>query len=330
MKSRVFLRLGLLCLLVFAMTGTAFAAATIMKIGSTDSEFHPNSVALSKAFKPYVEEKSGGKIKVELFFNSQLGGMRELVEGMQMGTIQGCISTSSAMAGFEKRLQVIDLPFLFTTKKAAFAALDGDLGKKLNEGLLAKKIVVLAYGDNGFREMTNNRKPIYTPEDMKGLKIRTMENPMQISTFKLLGANPTPISYSELYTALQQKTVDAQENSPVNIYDAKLQEVQKYLSLTSHQFSTDLFVTSKTFMDKLPKDLQTIIVAGGKEYAKMQRSIFQKEEDSLVDKLKKEGMQVNTLTPEQKEMFVKMTRPVYEQYKKDIGDDILNTALKYK
>jgi tripartite ATP-independent transporter DctP family solute receptor len=314
------------------ISGCAYAADEVftMKIGTTDSEAHPTTRALEDAFKKYVEAESGGKIKVELYINSQLGATRELVEGLQMGTIQGCSATSAAMSGFEKKLMVIDLPFLFPTKEIGFKALDGDMGEIL-KGLLEKQgIVVLAFEDNGIRQTTNNRKPIYTPDDLGGLKIRTMESPMQMSTFRLLGANPTPISYAELYTSLQQKTVDAQENSPVVIYDTKLQEVQKYLSFTSHQFSTEMLLASSAFMNSLPDDLKKIVVEGGRRFAKMQREIFQKEEDSLVATLEGEGMEVNYLTREQLQLFIDKTRPVYDEYKDEIGEELMNLAYKYQ
>ncbi|WP_455596710.1 DctP family TRAP transporter solute-binding subunit, partial [Cloacibacillus porcorum] len=189
--------------------GAAFAAPEYtIKVGYIGSDTHPTMQAM-KVFAKDVDAGSKGKIKVELYPNAQLGGDRELCEGVQMGTIQMAIPSTSALAGFDKRIQVLDLPYLFTTRKAAFDAVDGELGQKLNAYLSKKGFEVLGYQENGFRHVTNSKRPIKTPADLKGLKIRTMENPMHIAFFKELGANPTPMSWGELYTALQQGTVDA-------------------------------------------------------------------------------------------------------------------------
>ncbi|MDY2985279.1 MAG: DctP family TRAP transporter solute-binding subunit, partial [Synergistes jonesii] len=184
--------------------GAASAAPDYtIKVGYIGSETHPTMQAM-KTFAKDVEAGSKGKIKVELYPNAQLGGDRELCEGVQMGTIQMAIPSTSALAGFDKRIQVLDLPYLFTTRKAAFDAVDGELGQKLNSYLEKKGFFVLGYQENGFRHVTNSKRPIKSPADLKGLKIRTMENPMHIAFFKELGANPTPMSWGELYTALQQ------------------------------------------------------------------------------------------------------------------------------
>ena len=254
-------------LVVAVLAGTAFAAPEYtIKVGSIVSDTHPDMVTMKKVFAPQVEKESKGRIKVELYPNAQLGGDRELCEGVQMGTIQMALPASSALAGFDKRIQVLDLPYLFTSREAAFEALDGELGQKLNEYMLAKGFMNLGYQENGMRHVTNNKKPVKSPADLKGVKIRTMENPMHLAYFKELGANPTPMSWGELYTALQQGTVDAQENPYAMISDGKFYEVQKFVSETGHVFSVTMLISNKKFMEKLPEDLRKIVVKAAHDF----------------------------------------------------------------
>ena len=218
MKASRLVKILFAAALVFALALPAMAADYTIKVGTIVSESHPDYICMKDVFKPYVEKNSNGKIKVELYPNSQLGGDREMSESVQLGTIQIALPATSAIAGFDKRFQVLDLPFLFKSRESAFKALDGELGKKLDSYLAPLGFANLGYFENGFRHVTNSRKAVYTPADMKGLKLRTMENPMHIAFFKLLGANPTPMNFGELYTALQQKTVDGEEN-PVAIVE---------------------------------------------------------------------------------------------------------------
>ena len=285
-------------------------------------------LAMNKVFKPEVEKLSNGRIKVELYPNAQLGGDRELCEGVQMGTIQMALPASSVLAGFDKRVQVLDLPYLFTSRKTAFEALDGILGDKLDQYLLSKGFVVLGYQENGMRHVTNSRRPIKTPADLKGLKIRTMENPMHIAFFKELGANPTPMSWGELYTALQQGTVDAEENPYAMIDDGKFYEVQKYVSETGHVFSYEILIANKKFMGKLPADLRKVVVDAAHKAIMTQRASLEKEEAAFKAKVTKAGLTANELTPEQKKPFVDATKKVYAQFENELGKEIMDIARK--
>lgn len=308
--------------------GAAFAAPEYtIKVGYIGSDTHPTMQAM-KVFAKDVDAGSKGKIKVELYPNAQLGGDRELCEGVQMGTIQMAIPSTSALAGFDKRIQVLDLPYLFTTRKAAFDAVDGELGQKLNTYLSKKGFEVLGYQENGFRHVTNSKRPIKTPADLKGLKIRTMENPMHIAFFKELGANPTPMSWGELYTALQQGTVDAEENPYAMIDDGKFYEVQKYVSETGHVFSYEILIANKKFMDKLPADLRKVVVDTAHKAIMTQRASLEKEEAAFKAKVTKAGLTANELTPEQKKPFVDATKKVYAQFENELGKEIMDIARK--
>lgn len=310
------------------MAGAAFADAEYtIKVGYIGSESHPTMQAM-KTFGDNVAKGSGGKIKVELYPNAQLGGDRELCEGVQMGTIQMAIPSSSVLAGFDKRIQVLDLPYLFTTREAAFEAVDGELGAKLNEFLAKKGFYVIGYIENGFRHVTNSKLPITKPDDLKGLKIRTMENPMHLAFFKELGANPTPMSWGELYTALQQGTVDAQENPYAMIDDGKFYEVQKYVSETGHVFSYEIIIANKKFMENLPDDLRTLVLDEAKKAIATQRAAMKAEEANFKAKVIAGGLTANELTPEQKKPFVEKTKVVYSQFEGELGKEIMDIARK--
>lgn len=223
---------------------------------------------------------------------------------------------------------MLDLPYLFTTREAAFAAVDGELGVKLNEYLMKKGFWVLGYQENGFRHVTNSRQPVRTPADLKGLKIRTMENPMHLAYFKALGANPTPMSWGELYTALQQGTVDAQENPYAMIVDGKFYEVQKYVSETGHVFSYEILIANKKFMEKLPQDLRALVADSARAAILKQREMMIKMEGDFKADVVKAGMQANELTPEEKKPFVDAASSVYAQFEKQLGAEIMGIARK--
>jgi len=323
-----------LVLMVMACVAVLFATAAFaapeytIKVGYIGSDTHPTMVAMKQVFVQEVEKGSKGRIKVELYPNGQLGGDRELSEGVQMGTIQMAIPSTSVLAGFDKRMQVLDLPYLFTSRKSAFEAIDGVLGNKLNSYLSAKGFLVLGYQENGFRHVTNSKRPIKTPADLKGIKIRTMENPMHIAYFKELGANPTPMSWGELYTALQQGTVDAQENPYAMIVDGKFYEVQKYVSETGHVFSFEILIANKKFMDKLPSDLQKLVIKAAHDATLKQRKLMAASEGQFKAQVVKAGMKVNELTPAEKKPFVAATAKVYKQFEKELGKEIMDIARK--
>jgi len=318
--------LAVLFLVIFAFP--AFAAQYTIKIGTIQPDSHPDCVLMREVFKSYVEKNSGGRIKVELYPNAQMGGDREMAEAVQVGILQMALPVTSITANFEKSFNVVELPYLFTTRESAFKALDGELGKELDNRLLRTGMMNLGYFENGFRHITNNKRPIYSPSDLKGMKIRTMEVPPHIAFFKKLGANPTPMSFGELYTALQQGTVDGQENPIVLIHDSRFYEVQKYCSLTGHVFSVVHILTNKSFMDSLPADLQQVVKEGARRFISKHREVMPQEEQKLIVELRNKGMQINDLTPEQKKPFVEAAHSIYDQFKGEIGEDIISLAEK--
>ena len=317
--------------MVLALVATAGFAAKdeyVLKIGSVTNETHPYYVIFQKVFVPYVEEAGQGRIKVEFYFNAQLGGDREMVEMCQFGALAMDCATPSTLSGFEKSFQVLGLPYLFPDKETAFRALDGELGQTLDALLPAINLYNLGYFENGFRHVTNNKRPIYTPEDLDGIKIRTQENPMHIAFFRALGANPTPINWGELYTSLQQKVVDAEETPLVLMYEAKFYEVQKYLSLTAHVYEPTMLVTSKIWLDGLPEDLQEVVREASRRFCAAERTFIDEVEKETRGKLEAKGMIVNDLTPEQIDVFAKKAHVVYDESRDLLGDELIDLAIR--
>jgi tripartite ATP-independent transporter DctP family solute receptor len=279
-------------------------------------------------YKEKLEKESDGRLKVELYPNGQLyASDREAIEAVQLGNIEMTIPALAPLASFNKKFLVFDLPFLFNNHEAAYKALDGELGQELLKELETNDLKGLVFAENGFRNMSNNTGPIEKPEDLKGLKFRTLENPVHTATFKSFGANASPFAFGELYTALQQKTYDAME-SPISLYYTnKFYEVQDYLTMTGHVYAATILLMNNEFYNGLPKDLQELVVKASEEYRTEQREIAQKQDVEFLEKLKENGMKVNELTAEQRELFREAAKSVYDQYVPEIGEDLVNKAL---
>lgn len=272
--------------------------------------------AAAEDFKKYVEDQSEGVVTVNILPNGQFGGDMEGIEGTALGTIQMTMASTAPLASYNDNFMILDLPFLFTSREDCYSAVDGELGKALDDLLPQYGLINLGYADNGLRHITNNVRPINEPNDLKGIKIRVMQSPVYIDMFNLLGANPTPMSFSEVYTALQQGTVDAQENGAGLVYATKFQEVQKYYSLTGHVYSLDAVLINDKFYNNLPENLQNIISKGAKDILIDGQRQFEANDDAgFIKKLQDEGMIVNEITPANLEKFKNAVMPMYDQYK---------------
>ena len=281
----------------------------------------------AKTFKEKLEEESDGRLKVELFPNGQLyPSDREAIEAVQLGNIEMTIPAVAPLASFNKKFMVFDLPFLFNDHEAAYRALDGDLGDKLLAELENNDLKGLVFAENGFRHMSNNKGPIEGIANLKGLKYRTLENPVHTDTFKAFGANASPFAFGELYTALQQNTYEAME-SPISLYYTnKFYEVQDYLTLTSHVYAATILLMNNDFYNSLPDDLQELVQTASEEYRTEQREIAQKQDVEFLKRLQEEGMKVNELTEEQRNEFKDATQSVYDKYVTEIGEDLVHMA----
>jgi tripartite ATP-independent transporter DctP family solute receptor len=295
--------------------------------GSTVQDDSASGIALLEYFKPYVEEHSDGRIQVDVQNNSVLGSDRELYEALQLNTVQCSFGPMSTLANFEPNYSVCDLPFLFSDKEDAYAQLDGEFGSKLAENLPSVGMRLLAYGENAFRNISNSQRPINTMEDLKGLKIRVMESPVNIATYTALGCSPTPMAFSELYTGLSQGTVDGQDNGVVLTYTAKLYEVQKYYTFTGQIYAANGMVFSEAFYQSLPDDLKQVVEDGAKYAMENQRRLNTEMEEELIKTMEDAGVQVNYMADSEIDRMREACITVWDQMKDTIDPTIYEMAV---
>ncbi|MGK7377369.1 DctP family TRAP transporter solute-binding subunit [Planococcus sp. 1R117A] len=333
--------LGLLLIGLFILSacGRPDSGGTTSENGETSGETFTIRIAhlvpeeqsshiAAEAFKKKLEAESDGRLKIELYPNGQLyGSDREAIEAVQLGNVEMTIPAVAAMASFNDKFQVFDLPFLFNNNEAAYKALDGELGQELMADLENNGIKGLVFGENGFRHVSNNEGPVEAPEDMEGLKMRTLESPLHTDTFNAFGANASPFAFGELYTALQQGTYDAMD-CPISLYYTnKFYEVQDYLTLTGHVYAATALLVNDDFYNSLPEDLQSLIMEASEEFRTEQRELAQQQDTEFLEKLETEGMQINELTDEQRNAFREAAEPVYTKYEEQIGKDLIDQAL---
>ncbi|WP_455483803.1 TRAP transporter substrate-binding protein [Haemophilus parahaemolyticus] len=272
------------------MAGTA-SAETSLRFGYEAPRSDSQHIA-AKKFNELLGKKTKGEIKLKLFPDSTLGNAQTMISGVRGGTIDLEMSGSPNFTGLEPKLNVIDIPFIFKDREHVYKVLDGEVGQGLLKDLEAQGLKGLAFWDVGFRAFSNSKHPVTKPEDIKGLKVRTNQNPMYIEAFKLLGGNPVPMPLAELYTALETRAVDAQEH-PIGIFwSSKLYEVQKYLSLTNHGYTPLIVVMNKAKFDSLSPELQTAILEAAKEAGQFQRDLNVKNEKGIIENLRKQGVEV--------------------------------------
>lgn len=318
---------------VFASTGALaqFAERTI-KFSNGVNEDHPVGLGVKK-MQEILKEKTGGKMKIVAFWGGAAGGDLQATQALRAGTQEMVCTSSSPLVGIVKELGVFDLPFLFANEKEADAVLDGPAGEYFNKKLEEVGLINLAYWENGFRNLTNSKKPVNKAEDFEGIKLRVMQNNIFLDSFKALGANAVPMAFGEVFTALETRTIDGQENPFVTIETSKFDEVQKYLSVTRHAYTPFLILYSKKLWDQLDPQEQAVLreaaQAGKTVEREANRSLNAK---ALVD-LKK-TMTVNEVSPaEQKRMFEKV-KPVYDKNIPTIGqeavDQVMNALKKVR
>ncbi len=317
------------CLLAAALSGPAFAApSVVIKLGHIAEPEHPYGKGADQ-FAKLVAEKSGGDIEVKVFPNSQLGGQKDLIEGLVFGSVDMALVGSAALGQFQPKISLFDLPFLFDDRPHAFRSLD-TVGMEIGQALEPRGIKLLGYMENGIRHMTNNVRPIKTPEDMKGLKIRVQTNKIHIEMIKALGASPTPMDLSELYSAMQQGTVDGQENPSAHIYTKRFYEVQKYASLTAHAYAPEPMLISMISWKKLTPKQQKIVQDAANESVAWQRKVSEDEDNDYWNKIKATG-KMEVIEVDRK-AFQEATKPVIAMFAKTVGQDNIDKvdALRAK
>lgn len=274
-------------------------------------------------FKSIVEEKSNGDIQVDVYEGGVLGTSQDALEAVQIGTQTMVDAATAPTVAFDPAFGVLNMPYLFSSREQWYSILDGELGQALLDRLEAQGFVGLGFPENGIRHVTNNIRPIKKWEDLNGVKIRLMQNQVFISTFERFGCLTTTTPWAEVYSALQQKVVDGQENPVSNIVNAKLYEVQKYLSLTGHTYDPNIYFVNKAFWDSLPANYQQILKDAAHEAITWQRKAAQDAEQSLIDECAK-YMEVNEVSPEELARFRDQAAPVYDMQRDVIGADILD------
>lgn len=298
----------------------------VMKLGIVTNKDRSLTKGLVK-FAELVEKETEGSIKGEVFSDGVLGGDRQVMEALQMGTVHATAVSTGPVAAFAPRFDAFDLPFLFKDKATAYKVFDGPIGQEVLQDLPKAKLIGLAYWENGFRHLTNNRRPVKTAEDIKGLKIRTLESKVHVDAWKLLGANPTPMSFSQLYTGLEQSVVDGQENPFGNVVASKFYEVQKYLTTTGHIYNANVFLVSKPFWDSLTDSERAAVKKAAEEAKVYQRQLNEQEDQDSVKYLTDKGMQIMALNSGEQEKMQEILKPLYQQVSKSIGGDLVDRLI---
>jgi C4-dicarboxylate-binding protein DctP len=319
---------------VLAMAGSASAAAKWnIKFGHDQPEKSPHHDG-ALYFKKLIEEGSNGEIAVKIYPTQLLGTGVQMSEMVQAGALEVLAIPTSNLQVLQPTLQVLDLPFLFANRESLSSQLDGELGDALYKPLLSKNIVGLSWFYSGFKQFTSSF-PIRRPEDFKGHKIRVMPAPVIREQFKALGASPVPIDFQELYNALQQGVVDGQENPLTTIVTMKFYEVQKYMTLSNHAFLGYVFVASKSFNDSLPPNYQKLLRESAQKAGVYERNLIQEREKGFLETIKKAGVNVIELKPQEQQAFQKAVEPVYDWFNKNVSGgkqyyDMIRAAEKKK
>lgn len=309
-----------MALLVLTLVSTSFAAEVVLKLGHIAEPVHPYGRG-ADYFAKLVAEKSSGTIEVQVFPSSQLGGQKDLVESMVYGGIDMALVGTAVLGQFQPQISIFDLPFLFKDRNHAYKSLD-TVGMDIGKGLEPKGIKLLGYMENGIRHLTNNVREVKTPADMADLKIRVMNNKVYIEMMKALGASPTPMAFGELYSAMQQGTVDGQENPSAHIWTKRFFEVQKYASLTAHSYSPEPLIMSMITWNRLNDQQREIIQAAAKEAIDWQRKIAAEQDKEYWDKIKASGK--IKVTEVDRAPFKTATKPVIKMFAGKVGQDNLD------
>jgi C4-dicarboxylate-binding protein DctP len=315
--------------ILVALGGTAHADKVVIKYAISDPDGATPAAQALKIFKNYVEFRSQGSIEVQTFFGT-MGTARETTEQTKLGVIQMTNAEDGAFAGFYPKIQAINLPYLFPSPAAAWDFLHGDFLRHMADDIRQKTgLIALAFTENGFRNITNNAHEVNSPDDLKGLKMRVMQSPVFIEFMKSMGAGATPIPINELILALKQGIVDGEENEPVFMNDWGIGDVQKYLTMTEHVFSMQLYLVNAQFYASLSPDQQSILSAAA-QLASMQNIVVREGQSShAIEAMKQKGLQVHMLTVAQKEVFRKTTQPPVLAYlKTQLGDQFMDDLLK--
>ncbi|WP_227935593.1 TRAP transporter substrate-binding protein [Alkalihalobacillus deserti] len=285
----------------------------------------PDGEAYALGFEAYadaVEEATNGQVQFEIFGNGTLGGERELLEGIQLGTLDMSLVTTGVVSNFVPEVTALEFPFLFRDLEHVYKTLDGEVGQEILEKMSDAGFKGIAFWENGQRHIANSKHPIQSPNDLKGLKMRTIESEILLDTYSALGTNATPMAFPEVYGALQQGVIDGSDFSYGVIWSTNVYEQTEYLSETGLYYSSATLVINEDLLESLPENVQEVIVSLGKEYAQIQRDISQELEAEQKQNLLDNGVQIITMDEVDIEAFRAKVQPVYEKHEERFGDYI--------
>jgi len=312
---------------LLALGVAAPAAAEELKFGYSlpaTSHYGASATAMGEE----LAKRTNRKWTIKQFPANALGGEREMVEGLQIGTVDLVATSTGPVGNFVPDTLLTDIPFLFRDYAHADAVLDGPIGQQILDQFPKNGLVALAWGENGFRNLTNSKRPVRTPEDARGLKVRTMENQVHMTAFRTIGVLPTPMAFPELFTALQQGTVDGQENPIGVILGAKFPQVQKYLTISQHVYSPALILMSPAVWNKLSAEEKTAFKEAAKVGAQAMRRKAREDAQNGVDELRKQGMEV--VTEVDRKAFEDALKPAFSEYAKKFGQAKIDAIRNYK
>lgn len=320
------LRNSMLVLTATTLQLTALeATAYEIKLANVLPESHSWNIA-AQGFAEDVKSETDGRVTVKIYPNGQLGNEGTLVEGLQIGSIQAGIIGCGSFQPVEPKFGIVELPYSWPNREAAYAAYDGELGGELEGMAKDHNLTILSWWENGYRHITNNRAPINTPADLKGLKIRVTPDKMRLDAFNGLEASPSPLAFGELYSALQQGVFDAQENPLAIIYSSSFFEVQKYVSLTGHIWSPACLTLSTSAWKRISSDDQVIVQKLADKWRDEQRAMTQKDDSELIAKLEAEGMEINTVDTAP---FAAAVQDVWAKYSSVFGENLIALVKRY-
>ena len=314
-------------LLASSLSFAAEYNARTIKFAATSPKGTPPAIGM-ELFAKKVNERSGGKIKVRTFPNGVLGGDVQVLSSLQGNVVEMMTWNAGLMLNHVTDFGILDFPFIYNDMAKVDAMLDGEVGKMLIDQLPAKNLVGLAFWELGVRNLTNNVRPVQKMEDIAGLKIRAQQSPLFLDAWTALGANPTPLPFTEVHTALETHTVDGQENPAALILASRFNEVQKYLSLTQHNYNPQIVLISKPFWDTLNDDEKALLTEVAMEVRLEQREISRQADSTTIAELRNAGMQVNELAPEEIARIQQKVRPVIEKYAAQINPELVSKVYK--
>ncbi|WP_203333679.1 DctP family TRAP transporter solute-binding subunit [Planococcus beigongshangi] len=295
------------------------------RIGTGNNESHPHYHGMVK-LKEVLEEEGGDRFDVKFFLNSTVGDDREMIEGLQMGTLDATIPAVGVVSNFVTDFEIFNFPFLFPNEEVADEVLGGPTGQQILDRLQEQGQGVLGmdYWEQGFFLLTNSSREVKTLEDLKGLSIRTIENEIQVDTLRALGANPTPMPWGELFTAMQQGVVDGQQNPIANIHSAKFYEVQDYLTITNHHYGPSIFLVSEIFWNKLSEEEQQLVDKAIKAGNTEAKRVMREQNAAQLQEVEEYGMTITELDDSEIDRMRELAQPVIEKYSEEIGKDFVN------